>query len=158
MLLQAFSKICKAKAALCLSEVSNAVRLAAANLFMDQNLDYVPVLEGIDELIQEKGIKTLMELQALLEMIWFLGDSARIRYSGGKDQVRFLTAHDAKGQQFQAVFIYAIDLFESGNVEEDRRLLYVAMTRAEKCLITSELLKGKSNFLRDFIDYMKVWR
>lgn len=158
MLLQAFSKICKAKAALCLSEVSHAVRLAAANLFMDQNLDYAPVLEGMDELIQEKGIKTLMELQALLEMIWFLGDSARIRYSGGKDQVRFLTAHDAKGQQFQAVFIYAIDLFESGNVEEDRRLLYVAMTRAEKCLITSELLKGKSNFLRDFIDYMKVWR
>ncbi len=158
MLLQAFSRICKAKAALCLSEVSHAIRLAVANLFIGQNLDYAPVLESMDELIQEKGIKTLTELQALLEMIWFLGDSARIRYSGGKDQVRFLTAHDAKGQQFQAVFIYAIDLFESGNAEEDRRLLYVAMTRARKCLITSELLKGKSNFLRDFIDYMKVWR
>ena len=145
-------------AALNLSEISKGIRLAVNCLFQNQNLDCEPVLEGIDELMKDKGIKSVAELQALLETIWYLGDSSRIHYSGGREQVRFLTAHDAKGRQFQAVFIYAIDLFESGSEEEDRRLLYVAMTRAEKCLITSELLKGKSNFLRDFIDYVTVWR
>ncbi len=157
-LLQTFSKICKAMAALNLPEIRKGIRLAANFLFQEQNLDYEPVLEGIDELIKEKSVKSIVEMQALLETIWFLGESSRIHYSGGREQVRFLTAHDAKGQQFQAVFIYAIDLFESGNEEEDRRLLYVAMTRAKQCLITSELLKGKSNFLRDFIDYVTVWR
>lgn len=158
LVLQVFSKICRAMAALNLPEISKGIRLAVNYLFQNQNLDCDPVLEGIDELIKEKSIKSITELQALLETIWFLGDSSRIHYSGGREQVRFLTAHDAKGRQFQAVFIYAIDLFESGNEEEDRRLLYVAMTRAEKCLITSELLKGKSNFLRDFVDYVTVWR
>lgn len=158
LILQAFSKISRAKAVLNLPEIRKGIRLAAVNLFRGQSLDYEPVLEGIDDLIREKRIKNIAELQALLEMIWFFGDSARIRYSGGKEQVRFLTAHDAKGQQFQAVFVYAIDLFETGNEEEDRRLLYVAMTRAEKCLITSELLKGKSNFLRDFMDHVTIRR
>lgn len=157
-ILQAFSKICKAMAALSLPELGKGIRLAAGCLFREQNLNYEPVLEGLDELIKEKGMKSAAQLQGLLETIWFLGDSSRIHYSGGRDQVRFLTAHDAKGQQFQAVFVYGIDLFESGDAEEDRRLLYVAMTRAEKCLITSEQLKGKSNFLRDFIDHVIVWR
>ena len=130
-ILQAFSKICKAMAALSLPELGKGIRLAADCLFREQNLNYEPVLEGLDELIKEKGMKSA---------------------------ARFLTAHDAKGQQFQAVFVYGIDLFESGDAEEDRRLLYVAMTRAEKCLITSEQLKGKSNFLRDFIDHVIVWR
>ena len=162
-ILQAFSKICKALTAFNLPDMYGAIRLAVHSLFADQHLDFEPILESIQELIFEKKIQTADELLELFDKIWFLKDSPRIRYSNGKNQVRFLTAHDAKGQQFQAVFIYAIDLFESADSdgkdrEEERRLLYVAMTRAEKCLITAELIKGKSNFLRDFIDYVKVWR
>ena len=132
--------------------------MAAQILFGDQMLALDEAVSEIEELIQVRRINSINELRSLMEMYQLLGDNTRIRYSTETDRIRFLTAHDAKGQQFQAVFVYGIDLFESGYEEEDRRLLYVAMTRAEKCLITSELLKGKSNFLRDFIDYVKVWR
>lgn len=157
-LMQSFSKIYKAKTALFLPGLQRALRLAAGMLFTDQNMDSEPALAEIDDLVQEKRIRTIPELQKMLELMEMLGEGTRIHYPNGNNGVRFLTAHDAKGQQFPAVFLYAIDLFETGNEEEDRRLLYVAMTRAQNCLVTSELIKGKSNFLRDFVDYVKVWR
>lgn len=157
-ILQVFAKISRALAMLYLPDLCRAVRMAAQILFGDQMLALDEVVSEIEELIQVRRINSINELRSLMEMYQLLGDNTRIRYSTETDRIRFLTAHDAKGQQFQAVFVYGIDLFESGYEEEDRRLLYVAMTRAEKCLITSELLKGKSNFLRDFIDYVKVWR
>ncbi|MTI59079.1 MAG: DNA helicase UvrD [Firmicutes bacterium] len=68
------------------------------------------------------------------------------------DSVKVMTAHSAKGLEFPVVFIIAVeeDVFPhqksleeaaAGSnpyaVEEERRLLYVAMTRAEKVLFMS---------------------
>lgn len=62
------------------------------------------------------------------------GDERR----AGRDEVKIITGHSAKGLEYPYVFIPSLeeDLFphkravEEGNVEEERRLLYVAMTRA----------------------------
>ena len=56
--------------------------------------------------------------------------------------VRLMTMHGYKGLEFQAVFIPTINegvcpyrkAIQSGDVEEERRMLYVAMTRAKKYL------------------------
>ncbi len=78
-----------------------------------------------------------------------------------KDQVKVMTAHAAKGLEFPVVFIVAAeeDVFPhqksleeqlSGQnqfaVEEERRLFYVAMTRAEKILFISFAKTKKQNF------------
>ena len=60
-------------------------------------------------------------------------------------RVTLMTAHSAKGLEFNTVFVVGLeeDLFPSNmaetdrDVEEERRLFYVALTRAEKrCLLT----------------------
>lgn len=62
------------------------------------------------------------------------------------DKVPLMTAHNAKGLEFDHVFIIGLeeDLFPhihskkgDGDVEEERRLFYVAMTRAKKHLTVS---------------------
>ena len=60
-----------------------------------------------------------------------------------KEMVNIMTVHSAKGLEFEAVFIPGLEdgVFPSGRataerngVEEERRLLYVAITRAKRLL------------------------
>lgn len=75
------------------------------------------------------------------------------------EKVTMMTIHAAKGLEFKAVFIVGVeeDLFPSAysvdsekSLEEERRLFYVAITRAEVlCFISyakSRFRNGKSNF------------
>ena len=69
--------------------------------------------------------------------------------------VTLMTVHSAKGLEFDAVFLGGMEdgLFpndmalDEGNEEEERRLMYVAITRARKLLVTSyaknRMLYGK---------------
>jgi DNA helicase II / ATP-dependent DNA helicase PcrA len=63
--------------------------------------------------------------------------------TAGQDAVQMMTVHASKGLEFDAVFICGVEegLFphenatkEEGGVEEERRLMYVAITRARKKL------------------------
>ncbi|MEG1998576.1 MAG: 3'-5' exonuclease, partial [Bacteroidales bacterium] len=60
------------------------------------------------------------------------------------DKVTMMTVHSAKGLEYPNVFVVGLeeDLFPSAmcknsvqEIEEERRLLYVAITRAQKCCI-----------------------
>jgi len=58
------------------------------------------------------------------------------------ERITLMTAHAAKGLEFRAVFVVGMEeglfpsemSFDTNNVEEERRLFYVAMTRAEERL------------------------
>src|SRR5690606_21209928 len=61
----------------------------------------------------------------------------------GEDAIQLMTIHASKGLEFDAVFITGLEeglfphdnsLNEAGGIEEERRLMYVAMTRARKRL------------------------
>ena len=76
----------------------------------------------------------------------FLGDIALVSdidsYDTSEDSVSLMTVHSAKGLEFPIVFIpgFEENIFPSvmavgeGNMEEERRLAYVAITRAKKKL------------------------
>ena len=66
-------------------------------------------------------------------------------------------AHDSKGKEFPVVILYGIEDFEDGN-EEDRRTLYVAVTRARKVLFLLERYPGKSSFLREMSECISINR
>ncbi|MGH8631481.1 MAG: 3'-5' exonuclease, partial [Burkholderiales bacterium] len=66
--------------------------------------------------------------------------------SAGADALQLMTVHSAKGLEFQTVFISGLEeglfphensLNEDGGLEEERRLMYVAITRARRRLYLS---------------------
>ena len=71
---------------------------------------------------------------------------------GGRDAVQLVTFHKAKGLEWPTVFVVGahdgLVPVAGGDVDEERRLLYVAMTRAERALHISHV-GSKSPFLPD---------
>ena len=79
--------------------------------------------------------------------------------SAGEDALQLMTIHSSKGLEFHTVFISGLEegLFphensinEHGGLEEERRLMYVAMTRAMRRLYLSHsqmrMLHGQSRY------------
>lgn len=82
-------------------------------------------------------------LDAFLDRISLISDSD---YLNEKiDRAIFLTVHSAKGLEFPFVFLFGMNegqfpstrSIENGSVEEERRLCYVAVTRAQRELTVS---------------------
>lgn len=77
----------------------------------------------------------------------------------GQSAVQLMTVHSAKGLEFDCVFVIGLEeglfphenaLAEQGGVEEERRLMYVAITRARKRLYLTmtqmRMLYGKTRY------------
>jgi len=79
--------------------------------------------------------------------------------SAGQDAVQLMTVHAAKGLEFDAVFITGLEeglfphensILEQSGLEEERRLMYVAITRARQRLYMSfsqtRMLHGQTRY------------
>lgn len=94
----------------------------------------------------------------------------------GQDAIQLMTVHSAKGLEFDSVFITGVEdglfphensLLEAAGVEEERRLMYVAITRARErlylTLAQSRMLHGqtryamRSRFLDEIPDEHLKW-
>ena len=94
----------------------------------------------------------------------------------GQDAVQLMTVHAAKGLEFDSVFITGVEeglfphensLIEAAGLEEERRLMYVAITRARErlylTLAQSRMLHGqtryamRSRFLGEIPDEHLKW-
>ncbi|MFT0549068.1 UvrD-helicase domain-containing protein [Allopusillimonas ginsengisoli] len=77
----------------------------------------------------------------------------------GEDAVQLMTVHAAKGLEFDSVFITGVEdglfphensLLEAAGLEEERRLMYVAITRARErlylTLAQSRMLHGQTRY------------
>lgn len=101
--------------------------------------------DGIEVLDADAPLPTVMSpLSAFLSHASLeAGDN---QAQAGQDAMQLMTVHSAKGLEFDAVFITGLEegLFphensqkEEGGVEEERRLMYVAITRAKRRLYAS---------------------
>ncbi|TYB77307.1 AAA family ATPase [Bizionia gelidisalsuginis] len=140
-----------------MNQTANAFDLAeyitkTTGLLKELNKDGTPEgvvkLENVEELLN--GIKDFVEGQLELadasdSLAEFLEDVALATDmdsdKGDENHVALMTIHLAKGLEFSHVYIVGLeeDLFPSGmsmntrsELEEERRLFYVALTRAEK--------------------------
>lgn len=112
------------------------------------------VMGKLYDLLYERKLKTAKELYGLMNAMKIFEDDTRLQYAAG-DRVRMLTAHDAKGKEFPVVILYGIDEFERDDMEEDRRLLYVALTRAQRVVFIIEHCLGKSTFLKEINGFVR---
>ncbi len=81
------------------------------------------------------------DLAALLEHVALISDVDS--YDQDADAISLMTVHASKGLEFPVVFIsgleegifpHSLSLLETSEIEEERRLAYVGMTRAEELL------------------------
>lgn len=135
------------------------------------------LLGGIHEFVeirQEEGAENV-GLITFLSEVSLLTDQDTDK-EANDEKVTMMTIHASKGLEFKNVFIVGLeeDLFPSAmakmemrGLEEERRLFYVAITRAEEfCMLTyarSRFKNGQTNpcnpsrFLREIdVNYMKM--
>jgi len=147
--------------------------LRESDIINDVNLDKLPenisrkeniqeLLSGMNEFVNnriEEGNDAIY-LGDYLSEISLLTDQDEEKSSEG-ERVTMMTIHAAKGLEFKNVFIVGLeeDIFPSSYsldsekaLEEERRLLYVAITRAERvCTISfakSRFRNGQNNFTK----------
>ena len=130
-----------------------------ADLFADKTVEGQSRYENIQELLN--GIKAWVEARGKLAkqnpeteypvtIADYLEEVSLMTGDEGEDEdmnkVSLLTIHSAKGLEFRNVYLTGVEegLFPSAksvmsitDLEEERRLFYVAVTRAEKCLTIS---------------------
>jgi len=102
--------------------------------------------ENVQELksvVTEYGASGADEgLRLFLENAALVSDADTIRAGPRNDVVTLMTLHTAKGLEFPAVFIVGMEegifphsrALEEGNIDEERRLCYVGITRAMQAL------------------------
>ena len=155
-MIQSFSTQLQLKNAFDLGNEIAATSGILKELFTDRTPEGISRYENIQELLN--GLKEFTETQNELEedvtprgLPEFLQDVALLTNADNekdeeKDKVTLMTIHSAKGLEFPYVYVVGLEenLFPSqmaltsrADLEEERRLFYVAVTRAEKNLILS---------------------
>ena len=169
---------------------------AAAAFVSEANLDGLPAgvalqapatddagdVEGIDDdaATQVASDALRVGFDGLSPLLAFLSHAALEagdnQAQAGQDAVQLMTVHAAKGLEFDAVFITGIEeglfphensILEQAGLEEERRLMYVAITRARErlyfSLAQSRMLHGqtryamRSRFLSEVPDEHLKW-
>lgn len=109
-------------------------------------------LENITELLTSMKLYESGKEDGEMDLDSYLQDIAlytNADYRKDTDKVRLMTVHQSKGLEFPYVFIIGLSegIFPNARsirerkrpaLEEERRLMYVAATRAEKCLYMTE--------------------
>ena len=112
------------------------------DLYKRQSEENISRLENIKEL---RSVATqFSKLQEFLENVALVEQEESSKLKGDKNnQVTLMTLHAAKGLEFPIVFIVGLEegifphsrsLFDTAQLEEERRLAYVGITRAKEIL------------------------
>ncbi len=114
------------------------------NISRLQNIDELlnGIREFVDENVSESGIVTLDQYLANVSLLTNVDNESE----DDIDKVTVMTVHSSKGLEFDVVYIVGMEenLFPSQmsvsslqDIEEERRLFYVALTRARKSVFLS---------------------
>ncbi len=139
------------------------------DLSRQQNVE--EFLSGIQDFVETRMEEGMLEHALLSDYLQEISLLTDLDSDGDADspKVSLMTVHSAKGLEFPTVFIVGLEenIFPSPSccgspreLEEERRLLYVAVTRAEKrCILTCAKSRFRyghmefgspSRFIRDF--------
>lgn len=130
--------------------LENLAELVNAAATFVAERDIQPAGEGVQ--IDEPDELTAFLAHAALE-------AGERQAEAGSDALQLMTVHSAKGLEFHSVFISGLEeglfphensLTEADGIEEERRLMYVALTRARRrlylSLAQSRMLHGQTRY------------
>jgi DNA helicase-2/ATP-dependent DNA helicase PcrA len=154
IMIKSFAALSKDKNAFDLaSHIGKATKLVA-ELYNDKTVEGIARFENLQELLN--GIKEFVEDDVVVENEELAQDRSLGTYmqnitlltgdekdTNNQDTVKMMTIHAAKGLEFPVVYAVGMEeglfpssqsLYSQDDLEEERRLFYVAITRAEKKL------------------------
>jgi ATP-dependent DNA helicase RecQ len=103
------------------------------------------IAAAVDECADASQVEQV-PAQEVLDTLYEAANDAR--HGGHPDALRLITAHGAKGLEFDHVIV--MDCLDwSWSSDDDRRLLYVAMTRARLTLVVMRTDDGANAYLTD---------
>lgn len=105
-----------------------------AEILFDGRIPYAA--DDIVKIIYEGKIKTFRELFTCMGQMIAYSDDKKTEWLIRHDRLNLLTAHESKGLEFPVVIILNCEEFIRD--DDERKLFYVAMTRAQKELIMVE--------------------
>ena len=148
----------------------DAVALPIDELGVGLDLSQSPASQGLnpaaallDEPLPESLAPNSDTGETLSPLVAFLThaalESGDNQAQAGQDAVQLMTVHSSKGLEFDCVFITGLEeglfphenaMSDQGGLEEERRLMYVAITRARKRLYLSHsqtrMLHGQTRY------------
>jgi DNA helicase-2/ATP-dependent DNA helicase PcrA len=143
-LIEIFEKFNQKIDQITLPELAKSILSEAGYLQMWKNentLEANSRLDNIDEFVKSLGeFSSIAEFLEYISLIEVRDDSSTL------NSVKLMTIHSAKGLEFDIVFLPGLEegtfpssksLEDASSIEEERRLMYVAITRAKKELIIS---------------------
>ncbi len=114
---------------------------AAARL---ENIEeFLSVTQEFERKSEDRSLLAFLTDLALVADIDTLGEDEPVEEAGAEGQVVLMTLHSAKGLEFPVVFLVGMEegvfphsraQFDDSELEEERRLAYVGITRAEERL------------------------
>ncbi|MDU6313060.1 MAG: 3'-5' exonuclease [Clostridium perfringens] len=136
----------------------------------DENKEKLNRLRDLYALFRDLDDKSKGNRDALLDIIRITGLSngeleSLIINRTKKPRIPIITVHQAKGLEFDTVFLAGIQnntfpsymSIKEGNLSEEKRVFYVAITRAKKRLVITYNCQGKyghRNEISQFINYI----
>ncbi|KAI4217867.1 MAG: hypothetical protein L6R36_009236 [Xanthoria steineri] len=125
-----------------------------------ENSTSLPIIEGIAQIEGDAGEEMLSMFLANVALATELQKDDGSEDGQGQSQVTISTIHAAKGLEWPVVFVPAayegsIPHSRAEDTDEERRLLYVAMTRAQALLYIScptRNSRGEESTLSQFLD------
>lgn len=111
-------------------------------------------VDALTDISKERLLSNMRDLMLHMDDMLRYYDETEIEYPIRPDAVNLLTGHKAKGKEYPAVIIFNVDSFE--DTPEDRCLLYVAMTRAERLLYITQAPYTKAELLNDMIGLVNI--
>jgi DNA helicase-2/ATP-dependent DNA helicase PcrA len=130
-------------------------RVGYIDYLQDGTISAEDRIENVQELLGVAKVYKDMDLETFLTEVALVSDIDS--HDGMKDSVSLMTLHAAKGLEFEVVFMVGMEegifphsrtFFEPDELEEERRLCYVGMTRAKQQLYmihaSSRMLYGNT--------------